>query len=217
MSLFLTENRRLPFPVRRVYCVGRNYAEHRKEMGGSERDPPFFFMKPHDAVFQSNSIRYPMNTKELSYEGELVVIIGENEEIYGISVGVDLTKRDLQSEAKSKSRPWESSKSFDSSALIGEITPLSEIPGGLQTITNSHISLTLNGETRQSGAVSSMIWSIPELLNELRHQDFSVKKGDFSFTGTPSGVGSLSVGDACIGSLISDNLEVVPSLAFTVN
>ena len=210
MSLLLSKARPLPFPIRRVYCVGRNYAEHRKEMGGSDRDRPFFFMKPYDAVHQTKNLPYPKNTAQLSYEGELVVIVGPSATIYGITVGVDLTKRDIQSESKKAGRPWESSKSFDLSALIGEIVPVSELHREVEA---SILTVTLNGTIAQQAPVSDMIWSIPELFTELEKQDFSVKCGDIIFTGTPAGVGQLKVGDHCQVSLERDD---VPHLDFTV-
>lgn len=212
--LRLIQNHILPFPVRRVYCVGRNYAEHRQEMGGSERELPFFFMKPSDSVFQAPSISYPSNTAELSYEAELVVLVGENESIFGYSLGVDLTKRDLQKEAKKMSRPWESSKSFDFSALIGDIVPYNDVKSRVE---DAKIELKLNGTVKQSAIVDQMIWSIPELISQLKSQDFSVKQGDVIFTGTPAGVGPLKIGDKCEVSLTHEGKDVVPRLVFSVS
>ena len=212
--LRLIQNHILPFPVRRVYCVGRNYAEHRQEMGGSERELPFFFMKPSDSVFQAPSISYPSNTAELSYEAELVVLVGENESIFGYSLGLYLTKRDLQKEAKKMSRPWESSKSFDFSALIGDIVPYNDVKSRVE---DAKIELKLNGTVKQSAIVDQMIWSIPELISQLKSQDFSVKQGDVIFTGTPAGVGPLKIGDKCEVSLTQEGKDVVPRLVFSVS
>lgn len=217
MSLQLTKNRLLPFPVRRIYCVGRNYAEHRKEMGGSDRDLPFFFMKPGDTAFQTHTLIYPKNTSQLDYEAELVAVMDDNASIFGFAVGIDLTKRDLQASCKKQGRPWECAKSFDLSALIGDIVPISEISGGIGTVTQSRLTLDLNGTIEQSALVSDMIWSTSELIDQLKAQDFSVKRGDLIFTGTPAGVGELKIGDTCKVSLVFDNHETVPSLQFQVN
>jgi fumarylpyruvate hydrolase len=193
--------------------VGRNYVEHRKEMGGSDRDEPFFFQKPHDALFQSPIVFYPKNTYKLNYEAELVAVIGSRPpNIYGYALGIDLTKRDIQSEAKNKGRPWEMSKAFDKSGLIGEIMPLGSLS---DTCTLQFIQ---NGQVKQSARISDMIWSVPELLSKLESQDFSVREGDFIFTGTPGGVGELSIGDDCEVRLIdSDGHHVLPKLSFTVS
>jgi fumarylpyruvate hydrolase len=193
--------------------VGRNYAEHRKEMGGSDRDEPFFFQKPHDAVFQSPIVFYPKGTYKLSYEAELVAIVGGRSapNIYGYALGVDLTKRDIQTEAKNKGRPWESSKAFDKSGLVGEIMPLGSLS---DTCTLQFIQ---NGQVKQSAKISDMIWSVPELISKLESQDFSVREGDFIFTGTPAGVGELSIGDHCEVCLVdSEGHNVLPKLSFTV-
>lgn len=204
----------LPFPIRRVYCVGRNYAEHRKEMGGNDRDDPFFFAKPHDAVYQGDKIHYPRGTSQLSYEGEFVVIMNSPTEAYGYCVGVDLTKRDLQEVAKKQGRPWEAAKAFDNSGILGLIQPATK-----GTYPPSHVTLKflLNGETRQSASIGDMIWSSEELINKLKEQDFSVAQGDVIFTGTPAGVGQLSVGDVCSVQLTDeDGNHVVPELHFSV-
>lgn len=216
MTLQLTKNRLLPFPVRRIYCVGRNYAEHRKEMGGSDRDLPFFFMKPGDAVFQSQTLIYPKNTTQLDYEAELVAVMGDDKSIFGFALGVDLTKRDLQSACKKQSRPWECAKSFDLSALIGDIVPITDISGGMDAVMQSRLTMDLNGSIKQSALVSDMIWSTAELVDQLDAQDFSVKKGDFIFTGTPAGVGEVKIGDTCKVSLTLKNNQTVPILKFQV-
>lgn len=205
----------LPFAVRRVYCVGRNYAEHRKEMGGSERDEPFFFSKPSDAVFQSAALVYPRGTKQLSYEAELVVIMNSPTEVYGYALGIDLTKRDVQAQSKKLGRPWESAKSFDNSGLIGSVVVREDIDES--ALDSSRLELLVNDQLRQSALVSDMIWSIGELIPKLEEQDFSVKQGDVIFTGTPAGVGELSVGDTCRVTLRNgEGDEIVPVLEFTV-
>jgi fumarylpyruvate hydrolase len=216
MALLSSRGLPLEFQIRRVYCVGRNYAEHRKEMGGSDRDPPFFFMKPFDAVHQARRIPFPSNTRDLNYEGELVLFMGEGDKVYGLSLGVDLTKRDLQATAKKGGRPWESSKSFDGSGILGPITPLSEIDGGMLSVEKAQLQLVLNGELKQSATIDSMIWSTQELIQQLKNQDFSVKKGDIIFTGTPAGVGQLNVGDECSVRLLSDNHDILSPLVFNV-
>ena len=193
--------------------MGRNYAEHRKEMGGSDREEPFFFQKPHDAVFHSSKVHYPMGTSQFSYEAELVVVIGPSDSVYGYAVGVDFTKRDIQAEAKKLGRPWEASKAFDRSGLVGEIVEaavLGSVPH------EAVLSFTLNGQINQSAQISQMIWSVPELIENLRESDLSVKQGDLIFTGTPAGVGTLSVGDKCAVALSVNDTPVVPQLEFVV-
>lgn len=194
------------FPVRRIFCVGRNYAEHALEMGGDpDREPPFFFTKPSDAVVESGTkIPFPKSTNDLHHEVELVVAIGKEggnipvdnaeEYIFGYAVGIDLTRRDLQKIAKEKGRPWDSGKAFDQSAPCGEITPKSEI----ENIGTSNIWLTVNGETRQSATISDLIWSIEEVIAILS-EAFILKPGDLIYTGTPAGVGPLSIGDRVVG------------------
>ena len=210
MSLHLISKQFLPFPIRRVYCVGRNYADHRKEMGGSDRDMPFFFMKPADALFQSSVLTYPPGTSQLDYEAELVAFVGDEAQIFGYALGVDLTKRDLQNACKKQGRPWECSKSFDFSGLVGEISP------GVHIAPNSILALTVNGETKQKAHVSDMIWSVDELTQQLRSQELSVAKGDVIFTGTPAGVGPLHPGDRVEVSLTCDDMHVLPPLLFDV-
>ena len=202
----------MPFKVRRVYCVARNYADQRLEMAGNSRDLPFFFQKPHDAIFQCNLLAYPINTAQLGYEAELVAIMEDSNSVFGYALGMDLTKRDVQSEAKKLGKPWESSKSFDRSALIGPIVPA----GSVSRLSDCIIELSLNGEVRQSAKIDRMIWSVPELVEQLKKQDFGVQQGDVLFTGTPAGVGLLSVGDECVVSLRRDGADVVSPLSFTV-
>lgn len=197
----------LTFPVRRVYCVGRNYAAHAKEMGHSEREAPFFFTKPADSlVINPKTVPYPTMTEELHHEVELVIAINqelsdadESEAeacIYGYALGIDLTKRDLQATAKDKGRPWDLAKGFDQSAPISSILPLDE----LSDIERGPISLHVNNELRQQGDLADMIWSPTEIVQELsRH--ITLKPGDLIFTGTPSGVGAVERGDRVTSKL----------------
>jgi len=190
------------FPVHRIYCVGRNYAEHVREMGSDPvREPPFFFSKPADAVVgNESSIRYPSRTKNLHYEGELVVAIGKGGSdiaaanalnyVFGYAVGIDLTRRDLQKHAKDAGKPWDVSKGFDESAPIGAIRPVSA--GG--HVTNASIWLKVNGARKQHANTADMIWSVGEIIAELSTY-YELKPGDLVFTGTPAGVGALNVGD----------------------
>jgi len=190
------------FPIRRVYCVGRNYAAHTLEMGGDPtRERPFFFSKPSSAVIASGEdIPYPPHTNNLHHEVELVVAISKEanhvsvEEaskcIFGYAVGNDLTRRDLQAEAKKAGRPWETSKGFDFSAPISKIVPVDKC--GL--LRQGEISLSVNGECRQQGDLKHMIWSADEIIAELSTL-FTLKPGDLIFTGTPAGVGKLEPGD----------------------
>lgn len=194
------------FPVRRIFCVGRNYAEHAREMGGDpDREPPFFFTKPADAVVESGTkIRFPKITKDLHHEVELVVAIGKMGEeiptsaakkhIFGYAVGIDLTRRDLQKIAKEKGRPWDNGKAFDQSAPCGVITPASE----LADIESANIWLTVNDEIRQSATIADLIWLIEEVIAALS-EAFILMPGDLIYTGTPAGVGPLVPGDHIIG------------------
>jgi fumarylpyruvate hydrolase len=204
------------FPVHRVYCVGRNYREHAREMGESLRDPPFFFSKPADAVCTDAVIPYPPMTENLHHEVELVVALGNggahirqdqaSSLIYGYAVGVDLTRRDLQAGAKKLGRPWTIAKGFDRSAPLSAIKPVSAC-GLLET---AAISLSVNGDLRQQGNISDMTWSVPEIISELSRY-FELKAGDLVFTGTPPGVGALLPGDR-----VECSIEAVGSLCFQV-
>ncbi|MDF2365702.1 fumarylacetoacetate hydrolase family protein [Sneathiella sp.] len=194
------------FPVRRIFCVGRNYAEHALEMGGDpDREPPFFFTKPADAVVESGTtIPFPKSTNDLHHEVELVVAIGKEGEnipvkkaldhVFGYAVGIDLTRRDLQKQAKEKGRPWDSGKAFDQSAPCGAISPRSEI----ENISTAKIWLTVNEESRQSATIADLIWSIEEVIAVLS-EAFILKPGDLIYTGTPAGVGPLFLGDHVTG------------------
>ncbi len=199
------------YPVRRVYCVGRNYAEHAKEMGFTGREDPFFFSKPADALVpvaaeQWGEIPYPSQTSNFHFEMELVVALGSGGKdltleqaqkcIYGYAAGLDMTRRDLQSECKKQGRPWEVGKAFDYSAPIGPIYPAAD----LQAIEKAAISLEVNGLVKQNSQISSLIWSIPESIAFLSGL-FELKAGDLIFTGTPEGVGAVVQGDAMVGRI----------------
>lgn len=186
------------FPVRRIYCVGRNYADHAREMGADPtREAPFFFSKPRDALAAGGNIPYPPATADLHYEVELVLALGSGGFnltpdaaaacIWGTAVGIDLTRRDLQAQAKAKGRPWDTAKGFDASAPIGLIRPGPAPAKGT-------ITLSVNGQIRQSGDVADMIWSSAEILSHLSAL-FDLAAGDLVFTGTPAGVGPVSIGD----------------------
>lgn len=191
-------------PVRRIFCVGRNYAAHAVEMGKDpERDPPFFFTKPADAVvMDGETVAYPPETSNFHYEAELVVVIGvggvnirENEalsHIWGYAVGNDLTRRDLQLDAREKGRPWDWGKAFDRSAVIGPVHPVASVG---HPFTGS-IKLMVNGEIKQNADLSELIWSVPEIVSILSHT-MTLQPGDVIMTGTPAGVGPLQVGDVC--------------------
>jgi fumarylpyruvate hydrolase len=195
------------FPVRRVYCVGRNYLEHVREMGNDERDPPFFFSKPADAlVVGGGTVPYPSETKDVHHEIELVVAIGKDgsgidaedalRHVYGYAAGIDLTRRDLQAEAKSKGRPWEMAKGFDHSAPIGEIAPAAVI-GHPAT---GAITLSVNGTERQRGDLGDQIWAVPDTIAYLS-RFVALKAGDLIFTGTPAGVSAVVAGDRLSGEI----------------
>lgn len=191
-----------PFPVRRILCVGRNYAAHRREMGGDDRDPPFFFAKPADAVVTGDKVPYPSATADLHHEIELVVAIGPDG-IFGYAVGVDLTRRDLQAAAKTKGQPWDAAKGFDASAPISAIRKL-------DSVGDAAISLSVNGEVRQKARIGDMIWSVPEIVEEAGRL-WTLQPGDLIFTGTPEGVAALQKGD-----LVEGSVEGVGSISFEV-
>jgi len=206
------------FPVHRIYCVGRNYSEHVREMGDDPKTaPPTFFTKPADAIVPSGSaIAYPMATNNLHYEVELVVGIGQAgaqipvdqalQHVFGYAVGIDLTRRDLQAHAKSKGLPWDSSKAFDQSAPMGNMVRCSSLPMN----SNAKIQLTVNGILKQDSTLDQMIWSIPEIIHQLSHQ-FELQAGDLIFTGTPSGVGPLVAGD-----VVQGKIEGLPDVTLTI-
>lgn len=206
------------FPVRRIWCVGRNYAAHAREMGGDpNKEPPFFFSKPYDStVMAGEKIPYPSLTQNLHHEVELVVALKSGGGdltpdqalacVYGYAVGIDLTRRDLQELAKKAGRPWEIGKSFDASAPIGAIHPASAIGHP----SRGGIALKVNGEPRQSGDLSDMIWSVPEVLAHLSRL-VRLEAGDIVYTGTPEGVGPLHKGDH-----VEASIEGVGSLEITI-
>jgi len=190
------------YPVRRIFCVGRNYAAHAREMGNDDREPPFFFTKPADAVVENGvAVPYPSRTKNFHHEVELVVALasgGTNVSvanasslIYGYAVGIDLTRRDLQTESKDSGKPWDTSKGFDHSAPIGAIRPISA--GGV--IESARIWLSVNGKMKQDANVAEMTWKVPEIIAELSTL-FELAAGDLIYTGTPAGVGPLVRGDS---------------------
>jgi fumarylpyruvate hydrolase len=196
------------FPVRRVYCVGRNYAEHAKEMGHDPtREPPFFFQKnPDSLVINGGAFPYPSKSKDVHHEIELVVALGSGgkdiaaadalKHVYGYAVGLDMTRRDLQGEAKKAGRPWEVGKSFDNAAPCSAIHRASDIGHP----SKGTIWLEVNGQRRQSGDLSEMIWSVPEIIAHLSGL-FELKAGDLIFTGTPAGVAAVQRGDAMRGGI----------------
>lgn len=206
------------FPVRRVYCVGRNYLEHIREMKeGDERDPPFFFQKPADAVVaERDMVSYPPQTDDLQFEVELVVAIGSAaagipvsralDAVFGYCVGVDLTRRDRQRESFQKGLPWEIGKSFDQSAPCGSIHPVGAVGHRLA----GAIAIEVNGVVRQKGDLAQMIWNIPEIIANLSTA-YRLAPGDLIMTGTPAGVGPLAPGDRLTASV-----EGLAPLSFSI-
>ena len=209
------------FPVRRIYCVGRNYEEHAKEMGFTGREPPFFFMKPADALVvvaegETGSMPYPTLTKSLHHEIELVACIGTGgknipaaeamKHIYGYAVGLDMTRRDLQGEMKKQGRPWEIGKAFDQSAPIGPIVPAAQAGD----IVNAEISLQVNGTDRQRSSVSKLIWNMAETIEQMSAA-WELQPGDLIFTGTPEGVAAVVAGDTLVG-----NVAGLPTLTIKI-
>lgn len=193
------------FPVRRIFCVGRNYAAHAHEMGGNpDREPPFFFAKPADAVVDDGvTIPYPLDTSDLHHEAELVVAIGKAGvnipvedaplHVWGYAIGNDLTRRDRQAEAKKAGRPWDWGKGFDKSAVCGPVFPAARTG----PMSSGAIRLSVNGTLRQSGDLAEMIWSVPEIISILS-ASIHIQPGDLIYTGTPAGVGALVPGDVCV-------------------
>ena len=207
------------FPVHRIYCVGRNYAEHAREMGADPaREAPFFFCKPNDTVVPNGvPIPYPSVTQNFHHEVELVVALkagGVNikpdaalDLVFGYAVGVDLTRRDLQQAAKDKGRPWDVGKAFDRSAPIGSIATVA----ARGHISNAAISISVNGAVKQTSDVKEMIWNVPEIIMHLSTL-FELKAGDLIFTGTPAGVGPLVTGDS-----VAARIDGLPPLDFSVS
>jgi len=212
------------FPVRRIYCVGRNYVEHAKEMGFTGREAPFFFLKPADAAVvveagKTATIPYPSLTKDLHHEIELVACIGKGgknikaadarKHIFGYAVGLDMTRRDLQGEMKKQGRPWCIGKGFDHSAPIGAITP-AEQAGDIE---RAEIWLQVNGKDRQRSDVSKLIWNIGEIIEHVSAA-WELAPGDLVYTGTPEGVAAVVAGDTLVGGVkgLSDiSVKVQPA------
>jgi len=199
------------FPVHRVYCVGRNYEEHAKEMGFTGREPPFFFLKPADAVVvveagQTGVIPYPSLTSNLHHEIELVAAIGTGgknikaadalKHVFGYAVGLDMTRRDLQGEMKKQGRPWCIGKAYDHSAPIGPITPADQAGD----VANAEIWLQVNGTDRQRSTVSKLIWNLAETIEHLSVA-WELQPGDLIYTGTPAGVAAVVSGDTMVGEV----------------
>jgi len=205
------------FPVRRIYCVGRNYLEHIREMGNDERLPPFFFAKHRDMIVQNGEdVTYPTLTSDYQHEIELVVAIksgGENipveealSHVYGYAVGLDMTRRDLQIASRTIERPWEIGKSFEQSAPCTAVTP-AEICGHLS---KGRIHLSVNGEMRQEGDLEQLIWNVPEIISQLS-REVGIAAGDLIYTGTPAGVSAVVGGDTMVGGV-----EGLPELTIKV-
>lgn len=202
------------FPVRRIYCVGRNFADHAREMGATapaskaERGTPVFFMKPADAIVVDGEAAYPPGTQDLHHEVELVAAIGRDATpgelavaeaealVFGYAVGLDLTRRDLQAAAKAKGLPWDIAKGFDQSAPISELVPAAD----LSPLAPRTLSLDVNGQRRQQSALDQLIWDVPEILHELSKL-YALRAGDLVFMGTPAGVAALQPGDQCVARL----------------
>jgi 2-keto-4-pentenoate hydratase/2-oxohepta-3-ene-1,7-dioic acid hydratase in catechol pathway len=200
-------------PVHRIYCVGRNFADHAREMGATPADPaargrPIFFLKPADAIVLDGVVPYPPGTRDLHHEVELVVGLGRDAPhgelsreaaaalVESCGVGLDLTRRDLQAEAKSRGMPWDTGKAFDASAPLGALVPIADA-GDLASRT---LTLEVNGERRQHGALRDLVWDVPDILVELSKL-YRLRAGDLVFMGTPAGVGPLVVGDRFRASL----------------
>ena len=215
------------FPVRRIYCVGRNFADHAREMGATapaskaERGTPVFFMKPADAIVVDGIVPYPPGTSDLHHEVELVVALGADAPagelavaaasslVFGYGVGLDLTRRDLQAAAKAKGLPWDTGKGFDHSAPVSALLPAGEL-GALDALP---ITLEINGQRRQASTLDQLIWDVPEILHELSRL-YALRAGDLVFMGTPAGVAALQPGDAFharIGEALELRGHIAPS------
>jgi len=199
------------FPVHRIYCVGRNYVDHAKEMGHTGREAPFFFMKPADAILPvaagaTGELPYPAHTQDFQHEMELVVAIGKGgshisvdsamDHVWGYALGLDMTRRDLQGEAKKLGRPWDTGKAFEHSAPIGPITPAAQAGD----IGKAAISLHVNGQVRQHSTIDMLIWNVAETIADLSKY-FTLQPGDLIYSGTPAGVAAVQRGDELVGSI----------------
>ena len=207
------------FPVHRIYCVGRNYVDHAKEMGHTGREAPFFFMKPSDAILPvpagtTGTLPYPAHTQDFQHEMELVVAIGKGGSdigvdealghVWGYAAGLDMTRRDLQGEAKKLGRPWDTGKAFEQSAPIGPITPAAQAGDMGQAA----ITLHVNGAVRQSSTIDMLIWNVAETIADLSTY-FTLQPGDLIYTGTPAGVATVQRGDELVGAITGlDTLRV---------
>jgi fumarylpyruvate hydrolase len=198
------------FPVRRVYCIGRNYADHAIEMGHDPtREAPFFFQKNAENLDSSGQFPYPAKSDDVHFELEMVVALKSGgrdisqadalSHVYGYAIGLDMTRRDLQGQMKKAGRPWEIGKAFERSAPVGQLHTVDEV-GHLE---NGQIRLTVNGETRQDGDLNQMIWKVPEMISYLS-QYYDIAAGDVIMSGTPAGVGPIARGDVMVGTI--DNL-----------
>lgn len=196
-----------PFPIRRIYCVGRNYLAHIREMKeGDERDPPFFFQKPADAIVRDGKVPYPVLTEDFQFEFELVIAIGKQAQnvppdaaldyVFGYAAGLDMTRRDRQRECNKRGLPWEQGKSFDHSAPCGPIHPAENVGH----ILAGNLSLEVNGVIKQQSVLEKMIWNVHEIISELSHQ-YRLYPGDLIYTGTPEGVGPVQRGDRLVGRI----------------
>ena len=215
------------FPVRRIYCVGRNFADHAREMGATapaskaERGTPVFFMKPADAIVVDGEVAYPPGTRDLHHEVELVVALGHDAPpgtlpvaeaarlVVACGVGLDLTRRDLQAAAKAKGLPWDTGKGFDQSAPVGALVPI-DAAGDLARL---QLSLDVNGERRQQSGLDQLIWDVPEILHELSML-YALRAGDLVFMGTPAGVAALQPGDrfhARLGDIAECRGRILPA------
>ena len=195
------------FPVRRIYCIGRNYADHAIGMGHDpDKEPPFFFQKNADNIDTSGNFPYPPQTSDVHFEMEMVVALKSGgvdiaedkalEHVYGYGLGLDMTRRDLQGEAKKMGRPWEIGKAFERSAPMSELVPASET-GHLD---HGRVTLAVNGETRQDGDLNQMIWKVPEMISYLS-RFYDIAAGDLIMSGTPAGVGAIQRGDVLVGTV----------------
>jgi fumarylpyruvate hydrolase len=205
------------FPVRRIFCVGRNYLDHIRELGNDEKEPPIFFTKPADAIVESGAtIAYASVTENFHYEVELAVAIGSSghniaeadalKYVYGYAVALDMTRRDLQRALSSKGSPWDVAKGFDESCPCGTIYPAASVGD----IHDAGIKLTVNGEVKQQSTLDHMIWNVPQIIAELSRL-FVLQPGDLVLTGTPAGVGPVVPGDVMVGSI-----DKLGSLSITV-